>query len=389
MQVIIFGDLITFPLYDAPASTNRVISYARGLIDNGQKCYVLTFSNIYHKPIGKYEKIPFYIPLKQQKRNRNFLIRNVKKLIKYYNTFCFFWKLKKTKKKMVLLVYSRTPIVILYAFLISKIFKTKFIYELNELPFKDAKSHFEKWVFQHILFKTFDGFICISSYLENYSRKFSKKLAKTIIIPILTLPEKQLISVQSTRETSVKYILYSGTLSFHRDGIDDLIEAFSVVSRQFPDLYLVLGGKWVDDLTQRGAIQLIENLNIVSKVVFKGLQSFEDYSKTVQNATLCCIPRKKTEETIAAFPTKLVDYLQESKPVIITSVGDISLYCTDGLNLFLVEPEDSNCLAQKMIEVLRNYKMAEVVAVNGNKLADDVFSYRENGILLIKFLVKI
>jgi len=55
--------------------------------------------------------------------------------------------------------------------------------------------------------------------------------------------------------------------------------------------------------------------------------------------------RSNNEESRASYPSKLSEFLASSKPVITVNVGEIPNYIVDGVNAFMVEPENSKALA--------------------------------------------
>ena len=45
MSVVIIGDMFSFP--EGDAATNRVLTFAKGFLENGQKVHVICFGNEY------------------------------------------------------------------------------------------------------------------------------------------------------------------------------------------------------------------------------------------------------------------------------------------------------------------------------------------------------
>lgn len=86
--------------------------------------------------------------------------------------------------------------------------------------------------------------------------------------------------------------------------------------------------------------------------------------------------RPNNRQAKGGFPTKLGEYLATSKPVVLTKVGEIPLFLTDGVNAYLSEPDNAESFAKKLDEALSNQKEARKVGLNGRHLADTVFNYR-------------
>jgi glycosyltransferase involved in cell wall biosynthesis len=96
--------------------------------------------------------------------------------------------------------------------------------------------------------------------------------------------------------------------------------------------------------------------------------------------------RGKDMESQASFPSKLTEYLSTSKPVVSANVGEISDYLTDGVNSFLVEPENATELAEKLDYVLNNYDLALEVAKRGKELTDTIFNYNYQAKRIIQYI---
>ena len=63
----------------------------------------------------------------------------------------------------------------------------------------------------------------------------------------------------------------------------------------------------------------------------------------------------------------------KKKPVVATNIGGIPLQIEDGVNGFLVEPSDINNCAEKIIEILKNKKLADELGERARKTVIDKF----------------
>ena len=58
----------------------------------------------------------------------------------------------------------------------------------------------------------------------------------------------------------------------------------------------------------------------------------------------------------------------------------------DGVNAFMVEPENVNALAAKLEYVLSNYELAKQVGRKGKELTDTVFNYNFQAKRMLEFI---
>jgi glycosyltransferase involved in cell wall biosynthesis len=74
------------------------------------------------------------------------------------------------------------------------------------------------------------------------------------------------------------------------------------------------------------------------------------------------------------------------KPIIASRVGDLELYFKDNETLFIVEPNNSKAIAEKISYIFNNYEKALLVAKNGKDNAIKCFGYLERTKDIISFI---
>jgi len=119
---------------------------------------------------------------------------------------------------------------------------------------------------------------------------------------------------------------------------------------------------------------MVENLGITKYVHFEGLVAREVITEKVLNARLLVLPRPDSLQAQNGFPTKLGEYLASENPTLVTSVGEIPDYLTDGKNSFIATPGDIVSLEEKLLEIVENYNVAIEVGKNGRKAAETYFN---------------
>jgi glycosyltransferase involved in cell wall biosynthesis len=387
MTILIFGDHFTFP--EGDASANRVYYYAKGFSEEGFKVHVICFDNSYNSSgDGKIEDIHYYHPFKRKTRSNYFIIRRWHKFRKYIDTLVLLTKISRGDKATTMIVYAMNLMTHLFAWYFSRISGAKLIRECSEHPLRHYHGNFLIRNYGLLKMKTesylCDGIFCISRFLVNYFKTNGISEAKLFLIPSTVDP---FLFTESVEENPVpfSYIGYFGGLTFERDNIDILIEAFAIVTSTHPDIHLVLGGFCSED-ERKQLENFIREFNISSKVVLLEYLTRKEILKYIKHSDILIMVRSNDENTKASFPSKLTEYLAASKPVITVNVGEIADYLTDGLNCFIVEPGDINGLADKISYVLGNYNTAMEIAQQGYKLTSGIFSYRYQADRCIKFI---
>jgi glycosyltransferase involved in cell wall biosynthesis len=182
-----------------------------------------------------------------------------------------------------------------------------------------------------------------------------------------------------------KYIGYFGSLSFERDNLDLLINAFAKITTKHPDIRLTLGG-FATETELEEMHHLIQQLQLNDKVNVLKYLPREDVVQHILNAHVLVMVRKKNFESEASFPSKLTEYLSTAIPVISVSIGDINVYLKDKETAFLTEPGNVNQLADQLDYVLSNYQFAAEVGKRGKELTDTLFNYKTQSNKLYHFI---
>jgi glycosyltransferase involved in cell wall biosynthesis len=383
MSFIIFGDLFTFP--DGQAATNRVYTYAKGFQENGVSVHVIVFSSTYsdiHN--GTADGIFYYHPFAQKKRSNSVFIRSSQKILKHLRTYKLLKKINKEDKIIAINSWTNLLSTHLFVWLLSKLLRTKLITECSEHPFKDYQGGFGIRMKGRAKFyiesRLCDGILCISRFLVNFYKARGVNSKKLFYIPS-TVDQSRFVQ-KSEKPIAKKYIGYFGSLTFKRDNIDLLINAFARFSQSHPDIYLVLGGFCTTDVKEQ-MTELITNLHIEKKVVLMDYLTREEILRYIVHADTLVMTRSNDLEASASYPSKLSEFLATGKPVVTVNVGEITDFITDKVNGFLIEPGDVDALTERLNFIFNNYQLAEGVGLRGKELTLGVFhySFRAKGML--------
>ena len=103
-------------------------------------------------------------------------------------------------------------------------------------------------------------------------------------------------------------------------------------------------------------------------------------------ATALVIPHPAADFSAAAFPTKLGEYLASATPVVVTRVGEVEDYVTDGETAFVADPGDPHALAAALDAVLGDRQRAAAVGTAGAALAWREFDIGRQGRRLCEFI---
>lgn len=386
MIIVIFGDAFTFP--EGNAATNRIYTYAKGFREFGIEVCVICFTAEYLDNYnGSIDEIKYFHPFSQKVRNRHFVVRQLLKFNRYFRTVKILKDISKNGKISAINSWSEPLPTKLFAWFLSKIFRTKLIIESSEHPLRNYKTGLIKQLQGKILFyivsHLFDGAFCISKHLVNFYISKGINPGKLCFVPSTVDPAR--FDIEDTSPFPFRYIAYFGSLTFKRDNVDLLIYAFERIRQQHSDIHLVLGGICSDN-DRLQLLSLVKNFELESKVHILEYLPRNEIISYIKNAEILVMVRSHDFYTQVSFPSKLAEYLSTSKPVITLNTGEISNFLTDNVNCFFVGEISAEALAAKIDYVLNNYELALEVGKKGKELTTTIFNYKHQAAGMIDFI---
>ena len=302
------------------------------------------------------------------------------KILKGFYFFKSLIKLKKaivesTNKKTVdaIVAYSIKNVVLHILLKIARKKKIKIFHERTELPYVVGKSDsiigkIKYYIYLNCIVPKFDGILVISDKLMKFFLPFNKNIFK-----ILTVVDTAFFVNTAKSNYSFPYIAYCGTMSGTKDCVPILIESFARLATDFKDIKLLLIGDNLNKLAIKDTLDTIEFFKIQDKVIFTGLVERDEMPSLLGNAKLLVLSKPNNEQNSGNFPIKIGEYLATGVPVVVTKVGEIHNFITDGLNGYLAEADSIQSFYLKMEEALLNYELAQVIGNNGKLVAKKIF----------------
>jgi len=357
------------------ASNNRILSYCKGLAELNYQVDVLTITNSDEKN-GNISAVNFF-NLGPNLGNKFGVI-----LIGIFNLSALLFK---NNYKYLILV-SNNALLIIVLFCICKLKKISFIQEKSEFPFvlnyKGLIKEKMATLYVKYIYKLFDGMIIMTQPLLDYFNNKTKDGCKLFLMP-MTVDVTRFLNIEKSDKYS-NCITYCGYMGGNKDGVKNLIEAFSFIKEKHPNIQLLLLGS--ANATELNEIIDYANRLAPNRVIFEGQVSRQKIPFYLKNSKILALARPQSLQSLGGFPTKLGEYLSTKKPVIVTAVGDIPKYLKNRKNAFVVEPDNNHLFAEELSFIIDNYNSALEIASQGYNLTLNVFNYKQQAINLDRFL---
>jgi phosphatidyl-myo-inositol alpha-mannosyltransferase len=162
-------------------------------------------------------------------------------------------------------------------------------------------------------------------------------------------------------------ILFVGRFNEKRKGFKYLLRAFSIVSREMPNVRLIVVGRGKDKGYQRYLRK-----NAVGNVIFAGYVSDNDISRYYASADVFCAPSIGGE----SFGIVLLEAMAAGKAVVASNINGYSAVVSDGVDGILAEPRNEQALAQSLIRALTDVDLRRRLGACGRDKAMD-FSWEK------------
>ena len=370
----------TLPVPSGQASVNRILSLGKGLVENGDQVTILSSS--YSDDTDFHEVNGIQCANLASKKSRIVgLVESLFKILKY---------VRDNKDNIdALWVVSNSPLLICPLWLSCKFNKIKYIMEKSEFPFVLMRSGLIAKLYGKIyvntIYKLFDGMIIMTQPLLEYFRSLVRKDCSLIKVP-MTVDMTRFENVSSNNRYG-SYAAYCGNMSGNKDGVLNLIEAFSYVEPKHPDFKLLMIGGTNEPTEFEKIKNRVVELGL-KNIIFTGRVSRDDIPVLLSNAKLLCLARPSSLQSKGGFPTKLGEYLSTGHPVVVTAVGDIPSYL-DRTNSFIVEPDNNKLFGEAMNEILEDYEKASMIGLKGREVAMSNFNYKVQGDRLHQFMIEL
>lgn len=396
--------LSIYPMPYGGAATNRISAYSKALCENGASIDIFI-----PYPTDNIDQTRPQLPDKGvindihytyttgRYPNSSLFIRGIISLLKlkyiigFVTSYSALKKAVRNKKYEILIINTdRISFLLWYRFVAKKInAKSIFIFDEYPIPIRHKlKPRIPKWkqIGYRITLKKIDAYISISEKLKEYYCNFSSK--QTFVLPIIIDTDKFGISVQAEKEKNNKYLCYMGNMELAKDDVDNIIQAFSFIANDYPDIDLYLYGKPATEV-EIHLTPIINALGLSNRVLFKGYARNDSVPQILANAYILVSSQPDTIRASGGFPTKLGEYLATGVPSVFTDVGENSKYVRDKEHVFFVKPEDPEAYAKQIKFILDNYDKALHVAKQGQLFVRENYSVKIQGEKMICFLKKI
>lgn len=169
-------------------------------------------------------------------------------------------------------------------------------------------------------------------------------------------------------------ILYAGQINEEK-GLEHLIEAFKMISMDFPDAELLVAGSasiWPNldkkkfELDKKYEVELKKKAK-GEKIKFLGKLQVRDLYKLYKKCSIFVLPSVVQE----ALPVVVIEAMASGMPIVASDVGGVPELVHNGKTGFLTKPGDPEELAKALTKLLSNKKLRENMGKRSSIYAEE------------------
>ncbi|MFX1519282.1 MAG: glycosyltransferase family 4 protein [Promethearchaeota archaeon] len=236
---------------------------------------------------------------------------------------------------------------------------------------KTGLHHYIFMILRRLFLKKADKIICVSKYVRNILFQ-TLKISKSKLATLYNIPEYHTFKMTSKSQTALKQDLglseknlivgYVGRITFEK-GIEYLIKAFVNIVKITDQIKLVIAG----DGNKKAELQeLVKELKLNKYVIFTGFIAHEYISSFYELCDIIVLPSIWNEP----LSRVLLEAFHFNKPVIATKTGGTPEVIKDGENGLLVEPKNSNQIADKILFLYKNSNARKRIQENAKNYSN-------------------
>jgi len=167
---------------------------------------------------------------------------------------------------------------------------------------------------------------------------------------------------------------YIGHLYYWK-GVDSLIEAMSLVVKEFPDVRLLIVGGLEDEPDIERLKRLAKDRDLSGNVIFTGYVQPDEVPYYLDLAEILVIPTLDTIMGKYAMPMKIFEYMAAEKAIIASDLDAHRQILRDEETALLVPPGNPKSMANAIESLLKNKRLARDLATRAKSRAYENFTW--------------
>ena len=351
------GKKVCMLVYSFYESDNRVMRYARALVERGDHVDVIALAD--GNQAADFEIIDGVHVHRIQRRLRNegnkyaYLYR----LLKFCAKSSFVVSRLHLKRRFDLIHVHNVPDFLVFSALFPKLTGAKIILDIHDIlpEFFANKFHRpEDSIYVRLLKQVekfsarFANHVIISNHLWS-EKATARSISRERCSVFINYVDLSLFRSRRTRNDGRMIMLYHGGLQRHQ-GLDLAIRAFDRACRTnaAAEFHIYGGGSMKPELEA-----LVQELNLSDRVFLRESVPMREIADIVANADLGIVAKRADSFGNEAYSTKIMEFMAEGVPVIVSKTKVDRYYFNDSVVRFFESGNETD-LAEAMMDLMKH-----------------------------------
>jgi glycosyltransferase involved in cell wall biosynthesis len=366
------GKKVCMLAYSFYESDNRIMRYARALVERGDEVDVIALGSDEKQPA--FETVDGVGVYRIQRR-----VRNEKSKYSYLwrlSQFCakssFHLSRLHLKRKYNLVHVHNVPDFLVFSAWLPRLAGAKIILDIHDILPEFFANKFRKpedgtyvkllkvveW-----LSVRFTDHVIISNHLW-FDRITARSVSREKCSVFINYVDSDLFGCKRTRNDEKFVMLYHGGLQRHQ-GLDVAIRAFARVARRKSgaEFHIYGGGNMKPEWQA-----LAQELGLKEQVLFFESLPARQIVQVVANADLGIVPKRADSFGNEAYSTKIMEFMSLGVPAVISSTKIDRYYFDDSVVKFF-DSGNSDALAEAIFEVSDNHELRRGMVARASQYA--------------------
>lgn len=208
-------------------------------------------------------------------------------------------------------------------------------------------------------------FNVVSAITQTLADKYTAMgCQRVLVIPSIESWDN-LLPVEPLPPRAQFQLVYVGAL-IDRDAPDVLLEAIRLLHQRDVPVRLDVIGRYARNSEGQRRMALIQSDPVLQTCVnLVGEVSDTELVERLRQADGLVLLRRDAPTEVAAFPTRLVEYLKQGRPVFVSDVGDIRIYLRHEEDAMLLSPHDPVQVADTIAAIISRPDRGFALGVQG------------------------
>ena len=356
-------------VYSFYESDNRVMRYAQALAGRGDQVDVIALCHGSQSPAFETMDGVNVYRIQRRLRDEKNKFAYLYRLLKFCAKSFFYLSRLHLKRRYDLVHVHNVPDFLVFSASFPKLMGAKIILDIHDIlpeffanKFRRPESSFYVRLLKIVekLSTRFADHVIVSNHL--WSDQITvRSVSKRKCTAFINYVDLNSFRSPRTRNDDRFILLYHGGLQRHQ-GLDLAIRAFNQICNQMRNAEFHIYG---DGNMKPELRALIRKLGLSNRVFLRETVPAREVAGIVANADLGIVPKRADSYGNEAYSTKIMEFMAEGVPVIVSKTKVDSFYFNDSVVRFF-ESDNENDLAKAMLNLMKNRELRESLVRHAN-----------------------